>query len=223
MKYTFTLKNVLASVQPTNSIRNNTSLGDLLKTTSINFIDDSKHTRKCQISVINSTNNNCFWCRHPIPKNVVGVGCPINHIPAYVVKTYFSEISKDNFSIKEYVTNSKIDDIDKTDTRITSETNDIYEVDGIFCSFNCCLAFINDNKHNTVYKKSEFYLLSCYKAYTGTDDIKPAPSWRLLSEYGGSLSITEFRESFGYVEYINHGRYVIQYPIGNLYEKKINI
>ena len=27
-------------------------------------------------------------------------------------------------------------------------TNDIYITDGLFCSFNCTLAYINDNSHN---------------------------------------------------------------------------
>ena len=35
--------------------------------------------------------------------------------------------------------------------------------------------------------------------------IEEAPHWRKLKEYGGDLSIDEFRDSFNKIEYKNHG------------------
>ena len=43
-------------------------------------------------------------------------------------------------------------------SRITVDENEYYETDGIFCSFNCCQAFINENKHNPLYEHSTFLL-----------------------------------------------------------------
>ena len=77
-------------------------------------------------------------------------------------------------------------------------------MDGIFCSFNCVLAFINDNKHDSLYRESITLLNYFYKTIFGTlpKIFLPAPHWRLLKEYGGHLDIAEFRKSFNHVEYI---------------------
>ena len=41
-------------------------------------------------------------------------------------------------------------------------SNNYYETDGCFCSFNCCLAFINDNVHNAMYSSSKHLLMKMY-------------------------------------------------------------
>jgi hypothetical protein len=59
---------------------------------------------------------------------------------------------------------------------------------------------------------------------TAKISITPAPHWRLLNEYGGNLTITEFRNSFNKIEYDNFGT-VKNLPefhsIGTIYEKKL--
>ena len=53
-------------------------------------------------------------------------------------------------------------------------------------------------------------------------EIIPAPHWRMLSDFGGSLSIEEFRESFNKIRYVHHGTCEIKNcSIGNLYEDQI--
>ena len=55
--------------------------------------------------------------------------------------------------------------------------------------------------------------------------INPAPSWRMLKEYGGQLTIEEFREKFNKCTYDFYGTVNIQSlfkPMGMLYEEKIN-
>jgi len=46
--------------------------------------------------------------------------------------------------------------------------------------------------------------------------IIPAPDWKTLEEFGGHLTIQQFRESFNKVKYVNHG--IICLSIGRLYE-----
>ena len=55
--------------------------------------------------------------------------------------------------------------------------------------------------------------------------INPAPCWRLLEEYGGSMTINQFRENFNKLSYEYQGvisNDKIFKSIGKLYEEKIN-
>lgn len=103
-----------------------------------------------------------------------------------------------------------------------------YVSDGCFCSFNCCMAYIEDNSHNYTYAKSK-YLLSRIHFEIFNDpkfEITPAPSWRLLQAYGGSWSIEKFRESLTHVV-VTHRMgvsKVLEYrPVGHIYEEHIVI
>lgn len=91
--------------------------------------------------------------------------------------------------------------------------DDAYLVDGIFCSFNCCKAFIDDQKHNSIYKYSNHILdMMYYSIYNEYIDIKKAPNWKILTDYGGNKSIDQFRESFNSIEYINNNNYIVKLP-----------
>ena len=109
---------------------------------------------------------------------------------------------------------------------ISVNIKEYYETDGIFCSFNCCKAFINDNKHKKMYNQSLTLLMRMYNEMFGVTIhvIDSAPHWRVLKEYGGNLSIIEFRNSFSKADYEEHG-IIINTPsyrsIGFLYEEKI--
>jgi hypothetical protein len=170
-------------------------------------------------------NYKCFWDRNVIPKNIQPIGCPIKFIPDKIVKTYHSEISKEKYSITEYITCEKIKNL-KMDN-ITVENKNYYLTDGIFCSFNCCIAYIQsfENKKNPLYRFSENLLMKMYNEINPEDEnmeIIPAPDWRMLTDFGGSLSIEEFRESFNKIRYVYHGIYEIKnLSIGNLYEDQI--
>jgi hypothetical protein len=304
-KYTFTLKNINVNNINTkyniftdiinvdnsniiNSINTNTvtDIKNIKSDNSISFLDESKKMVTCKLTMIdlNSSHDvnllryNCFWCRHPFESKPIG--CPLKYIPNQVVKTYYSHISKDVYSIKENVTLKKLKDfkhqlngtneemmvdctnnavinatmnntnnttmnntklpdksLDKTsdkterkgskkkqssiqstsaatetkksptDTKITVSEGDIYETDGIFCSFNCCKSFIDDNTHNFMYSNSNYLLLKMYNKILGTQNnvIFPAPHWRILEQYGGNVNIIKFRESFNVIEYEYHG------------------
>lgn len=242
---------------------NTTKLTDLLDSNKINkpqeivsFLNESKQIYQCNVSMIDfntgkdilSLKYKCFWCRHIF--NSYPIGCPINYVSSKSIKNYFSEVSKDMYTIKENITKNKssfykldsenkyipfnftvIKDIQNSVLSINKE--EYYNCDGVFCSFNCCKAFIKDNKHNSIYDHSDILLNKLFidiMKYTNPDLISnsivitPAPSWRLLEEYGGHLNINEFRENFNKVSYEFRGiiKEKLFKSIGHIYEEKIN-
>ena len=208
-----------------------TKLTDLEKNTInknaevFSFLDESKKTHKCIISMIDfktklnakELNYNCFWDRNPIDGEPIG--CPINYIPKQIQKTFFSHISKDTYFIREnVVSDSKIQE-----EGIVTLNNDYYETDGAFCSFECCLAFILDNKHNRMYDMSQMLLTKIYNKLNNTKamTISPASSWRVLKEYGGHMPIEKLRSNFGKIDYDYSGYTQKCLPIAHLYEEKV--
>jgi hypothetical protein len=232
-------------IQPSNTTKL-TELYDLKQDSSydvVSFLDETKRLYKCTISMIDfhtkleidNLRYNCFWCHHKF--STKPIGCPIRYVANKAIKKYFSEVSKDNYIIKENVTSNKTKKLNEDDVNtiliplsssnasINVEKKEYYETDGIFCSFNCCKAFIQDNKHNNLYENSDFLLNKLYNDMYETKNIKifPAPHWRLLQEYGGNLSLNQFRDNFNKMKYENHGTILKLFkPIGMLYEEKMN-
>jgi hypothetical protein len=92
-----------------------------------------------------------------------------------------------------------------SETKITQE---YFDTDGIFCSFNCCLAYANDlSIYNIRYRESGALILLLYKKIFNQSpfkgSLKAAPDWRLLKMFGGILSIDEFRNSFQTLNNLN--------------------
>lgn len=262
-KYIFILKNVntekvdqkygitlISNITNSNQPNNTTNLTELKDDFAnkpiqvISFLDESKKIYQCNISMIdfntgnevNNCNYNCFWCRHSFTSKPIG--CPINYISSKSIKKYHSEVSKDNYTIKENITKSKrifyennnfvfTAIKDKQNFTYDINKNEYYETDGVFCSFNCCKSFIKHNKHNRLYEQSELLLVKMYTDLTGMKNvfINDAPHWRLLLEYGGNLNINQFRENFNKVSYEYHGTIRVDNifkPLGSLFEEKIN-
>jgi hypothetical protein len=103
---------------------------------------------------------------------------------------------------------------------LTPSMGECFETDGIFCSFNCCKSFIMDNRKNPLYSQSISLLLKLYEHIHGTRSvtIHSAPHWKMLKEFGGNLTISEFRNSFMKLNYNYHGMYR---PVKHLFEEKI--
>ena len=253
-KYLFTLRNINPehienrfSITLTSNINiiidespnNTTKISDLStnKTTPevISFIDEAKKHHKCNISMIDfksqkqiSSDNECqcqyqcFWCRNTIPSTVIAIGCPIKYVYSKAIKTYYSEISKDTYTIKEDIT-QKIK-IKELNDHIVIGDKGYYVTDGIFCSFNCCMAYITENSYNSMYNMSEMLLLKMYNNIypDKIPSIEEAPHWRLLKQSGGHLSIEEFRNSFSKITFQSHGIINIDCKsLGNIYEEKL--
>lgn len=248
--YVFTLKNIntekvdqqfgismVSNINTVNTLpHNSTKISDLSLTRNtpeiISFIDEAKKTHKCSISMVDlesskefqTTDNvyNCFWCRHKISSTVLAIGCPIKYVPSQILKTYYSEISRDNYTIKENITVKKAETmLEKNNSLLALHTRNYYLTDGIYCSFNCCMSFIQDNKHNSLYSMSEMLLLKMYHDIYPTIvvSIDEAPHWRKLLEYGGDLTIEKFRESFNKIEHKPHG--IMFKSCGMLFEEKL--
>ena len=191
----------------------------------VSFLDESKRAHSCKLSMIdfeskldiNLTSYNCFWCRHSFEYKPIG--CPIRFVPSQAVKQYYSHISKSDYTIKEH-TNSE-----ETIKNVTINKANYYETDGVFCSFNCCKAYIDDNKHKRIYDDSTMLLLKIYNDLMESkcSIITPAPHWKMLEVYGGVLDITKFRQSFNKIEYNYHGTVKQQNvsfkSIGHIYEE----
>jgi len=197
----------------------------------ISFLDESKRLHICQVSMIDFTSRmevnllryNCFWCRHPF--NTKPIGCPTKYVSSQAVKTYHSHISKDWYTIKQDVTKERRKNL--RDRRIQMRLGEYYETDGVFCSFNCCQAYINDHTYDRLYDHSSMLLTKMYNSMTGGDKnikISPAPHWRTLEPYGGQINIIRFRDGFNKVDYECHGitKPLPKFaPLATLYEEKI--
>lgn len=239
------ISNITTSSEPINN--NITKISELTElnseSTIVSFLDETKRLYQCNISMIDLNSEKevvhlkykCYWCRYSFTTNPIG--CPIKYVSNKATKKYYSEVSKDNYIIKENITKYKNNFLNKKDnsefifvtnnsnnSTVNINKNEYYETDGIFCSFNCCKAFINDSKHNPLYQHSNFLLAKLYNDImedSSNININPAPHWRLLKEYGGYLSITQFRENFNKATYEFQGIHKFK-PIGLLFEEKIN-
>lgn len=202
------------------------------------YLDESKKEHICVLTMTNQddqtdipdrTTISCFWCRHSFENRPLG--CPIQYVPHRVVKSYYSEITKDNYTLRESISDRQFqDNIDSyNDLKMNVTERSHYITDGVFCSFNCCLAFIRDNNNNPLYTYSENLLQRIYIDLFGSQaqPITQAPSWRLLSSYGGCLSVDDFRKNFYNVEYKDVDNPIMPSirlkSIGFLYEKQVRI
>ena len=228
MKYTFTLKNIdidkihklynldITSNLQTNDLHleNTTRLSDLTlnnEEKEISSFADNRVTITmldyiCLEKIPEKTDVKCFWCRHNF--DWFPLGCPLKYVSSQIEKTYFSDITKDKYTIKENISKDKRHFFQKNQNpKINIMEREYYEVDGFFCSFNCCLSFINENKFNSIYKHSKNLLKKIYfdifKTYP--EILYPAPSWRLLKDYGGKLTIEEYRKTLNKIEYVDVG------------------
>lgn len=195
------------------------------------FLDESKRTKRCTISHIDFSvkkDYRCFWDKNPLPIGVCPIGCPIRFVSDKAVKTYHSEISKDVYSISENVIPDRFRELkQRKDDRFSLTEGKYYETDGIFCSPNCVLAWINspENKNDPKYRYSATLTLRMFRDLMNLEEIPqiiPAPHWRTLKEFGGNLSIEKFRESFNKIRFEENG-YLACKSILYLFEPKVKL
>ena len=223
-----------SAIVPSNTTKLSELNNDKGSTEVVSFLDESKKMHLCQLSMIdfmsqediNTLKYNCYWCRNKFDSKPIG--CPIRYVSSQAIKNYISNISKEMYTIKENITTLRKTNLSNGDNihNIKIKEGEYYETDGIFCSFNCCQAFIDDNKNNRMYDNSGVLLAKIYNNLmnTRTIIINPAPHWRMLIEYGGVIDIKKFREDFNKVDYEYHGinKSVSKFkPIALMYEEKI--
>jgi len=160
----------------------------------IYFIDPHKNTRKYLVSMVDVhdygslpiyTSKPCWWCRHRF--NSCPIGLPLE---------YYSHEAASHKKIAR--------DAALTKANLPLDMNDFFITDGLFCSFPCCKSFKNDCRDDIKYRDSLTLLLLLYTKLTNRtlSTIPEAPHWKLLKAYGGHLTIEEFRQTFGKLEYI---------------------
>jgi hypothetical protein len=203
-----------------------------------NFIDEAKKDHICFLTMKDNISKQtlpkktrvyCFHCRHYF--DTIPIGLPIEYKNSKLYKNYFSEITKHNYVLQESI-NEETHENTPSAYQTEKQNANYYIVDGNFCSFNCCKAYLLEHKDSVLYEQSESLLnkmyIDLFQIRTDTEfSIKPAPNWRILENFGGNVSIDEFRRNFNKVEYVSNGDYDIKLPscksIGYIFEKKIKL
>lgn len=239
-KYTFVLPNIntndvlakygiASSTIGTTVPKQRTVINDLIakKQAIVSYLDENKKIHRCTMSSIGFNKNvqyRCFWCRTQLNDGWQPIGCPVKYVPSNVLKTYYSEITDDKYTISDSVTVNVAEEIQsRNDKRYSIVDKNYYEIDGVFCSFNCTLAFIRDNENNPMYQYSEMLLNQIYRELFGEfpENLIPAPHWKMLSENGGNFSLKEYRDTFNKVEFKPRGIVNVM-NIGRLYEEVLS-
>jgi len=84
-----------------------------------------------------------------------------------------------------------------------------FMVYGCFCSFNCSLAYMYDESDPKVWERVRLLKELSQEMGTVLNINKYAPSWKILTKFGGVVSIDQFRD--GFVTNLNTS--VLDYPI----------
>ncbi|ABF82056.1 hypothetical protein MIV026R [Invertebrate iridescent virus 3] len=169
----------------------------------------------------------CYWDHHEF--DGTPIYCPVSYRPRQVAKISKNEIKPtcrnqsivdvSTFTIKENIPKSK-DVSNLLEKDLIKITDPYYEVDGVFCSPECCVAWIRNEKTKaggSMYSDSERLLHSMLGL---VQKITPANNFRLLKSYGGNLTIDQFRKNNKCIKYEYYGTTVL---ISHLFEKKINL
>jgi hypothetical protein len=86
--------------------------------------------------------------------------------------------------------------------------NETFYCTGHFCSFNCTKSYNLDLNDSLSWKRESLMNLLFYLTYSSQKQISPAPHWMTLEEYGGTLSIEQFREN----SITNTKEYIVLHP-----------
>jgi hypothetical protein len=147
------------------------------------FVTMNQHLENKKLPI--KTDIPCFGCHRKF--DTVPLGVPIEYHPSVY-------ISKSDPTKTKKITISEREKLNKEDQENTILQKEYFDVDGIVCSFNCILSII-ENNDSPLYKNTEILIPKLYKMifgeYPDTKIIK-APSWKLRTQYGGTLTDHEF-------------------------------
>ena len=86
--------------------------------------------------------------------------------------------------------------------------NETFYCKGHFCSWNCKKTYNLDLNDSLIWKRDSLINLEYYLTYGEYTNIVLAPHWMCLDEYGGNLTIEEFRKC----ALINTKEYLVLHP-----------
>lgn len=86
--------------------------------------------------------------------------------------------------------------------------NEIFLCSGNFCSWNCAKSFNIDLNDSSTWKRESLLNLMYFKTFGEYKEIISAPSWLMLEDFGGILSIELFRNCF----ILNNKDYLVLHP-----------
>ena len=89
-----------------------------------------------------------------------------------------------------------------------SYSDGIFYCTGNFCSYNCAKSYNLDLNDVSTYKRNSLINFLYNLTYSENKNIISAPHWLSLEEYGGILTIEQFRENF----IINNKEYIVLHP-----------
>jgi hypothetical protein len=73
--------------------------------------------------------------------------------------------------------------------------NGKFNCSGKFCSWECMIAYNIDINDENISKRTSLIYMMYKKTYNSYRIINPASSWKVLIDFGGVISIEEFREN----------------------------
>jgi hypothetical protein len=73
--------------------------------------------------------------------------------------------------------------------------NECFHCIGNFCSYNCAVSYNIEMNDENVFKRQSLLHLQYKKIYNEYKKIKPAPSWKILEDAGGNVTIDNFRKN----------------------------
>jgi hypothetical protein len=86
--------------------------------------------------------------------------------------------------------------------------NETFFCTGNYCSFNCMKKYNLELNDSLTWKRDSLINLFYFKLYNKYNEISPAPHWMTLKEYGGCLTLDEFRNNF----IANAKEYIVLHP-----------
>lgn len=153
----------------------------------------------------------CHFCTLPLKDGCLPIGMPVSFTYPSVEKII--PTAKDKICIRESVASS--------DEKIGT-----YNVEGIYCSWNCMLAQAYSEVPKVMNPKMPLiarYYRDMMRGASGTNttpdevtEIRPSPSRLFLECYGGHLTPDEYQMSFNFRHFEHKGRFPV-YGDGVLY------
>jgi hypothetical protein len=183
-------------------------------------IDSDKECVICHIPIsLEDINNTAclslFIKEEVIPNNVAKLDPPIisNETQSETIKNVCNIINKITTHIVKFTKNTKCWWCKNKFTQPAVQLpenyhNNTFYCIGNFCSFNCVKSYNIDLNDNLIWEREGLINLLYNLTYNETKEIIYAPHWITLEEYGGNLTIEEFRRN----SIVNTTEYLILHP-----------